>query len=109
MATVLDFEAAQSKRGPVLQPDEEFQYAVAGRDTLDAGCKCFSALCCCCATRVGNMMVLWEKKTVSPDDLVKHRSIYCVVGPYWPVMVFITFPLFIIVSKSVTVQPAGSC
>lgn len=49
---------------------------------------------CPCGRRVGNMNVLCEVDTDQPD----RRWILCVVGPYWPMMVFVTFPTIIITS-----------
>lgn len=45
-----------------------------------------------CGSRVGNFTVLVETKTRTGD-----RKLWCVVGPYWKVMVFVTSPLIIVV------------
>ena len=56
-------------------------------------CRACTIMCCplSCTSRVGNLVVL--KESVNSD---MERQLDCVVGPFWPVMVCITFPLIII-------------
>lgn len=54
---------------------------------------------CPCARRVGNMTVLCETQLKSGD-----RRLHAVVGPYWPMMAFVTFPVIILVSLLVAVM-----
>ena len=76
----------------------------------ETGCLCCTAHLCPKAGRVGNMVVLkssheWVEE-VEIDDETGHESIRrytrpkldCVVGPYWPMMAFVTYPLIIGVS-----------
>ena len=53
---------------------------------------------CCCCERVGNMVVLLERKGAHGV-----RNLICVLGPYWPVMLFVTFPLIGLVAAGVGV------
>lgn len=77
-----------------------------------SGCLCCSAKVCPLlgAGRVGNMIVLrqsqfWVEEEVVDEetgDLVKRKvsrpSLDIVVGPYWPMLVFVTYPLILGVS-----------
>ena len=56
------------------------------------------------ARRVGNMTILWEERGRDID--VEHKT-RCIVGPFWPVMLFVTFPLILGVSAGLasTVLP----
>jgi len=62
----------------------------------DCGCTTLSAIVCAKigAGKVGNMAVLKEHVDKSTGD----RKLDCVVGPFWPVLVFVTYPLIIIIS-----------
>lgn len=84
--------------------DEDFEFAVGPhhQSSLSSECSCFTSFCCMCANKVGNMVVLSERVEIVHESIVR-RSIRCVVGPYWPVMVFVTYPLFIGVSALVAV------
>ena len=66
----------------------------------DCGCRLLSALVCSRLNvrRVGNMPVLCSRKIADGGrgGVVLEPGI--IVGPYWPVMLFITYPLIIIVS-----------
>lgn len=48
---------------------------------------------CPCAKRLGNMTILCESQMSSGE-----RRLHAVVGPYWPMMAFVTFPVIIICS-----------
>jgi len=52
--------------------------------------------------RIGNMVILKEGKIVDDgnvqEGIVPRRSIDCIVGPYWPMLCFVTFPLILFVS-----------
>lgn len=61
-------------------------------DDPDCGCSIMTLLCCASAGRVGNMIVL--QQTLKNDE----PRLLCVLGPFWPVLVFITWPLHIGVS-----------
>lgn len=86
-------------------------------EQIDPACGCLicSALVCRRKTgRIGNMVVLKESSVLAeePHDkddnthdgsdatngLVRQRKIEIIVGPYWPCLVFVTFPVVIIVS-----------
>jgi hypothetical protein len=75
----------------------------------ETGCLCCTAHACAKAGRVGNMVVLkssteWvEEVEVEEDGEEKVRRyprprLDCVVGPYWPMMAFVTYPLILGVS-----------
>lgn len=75
----------------------------------ETGCLCCTAHACPRAGRVGNMVVLrssteWvEEVEVEEDGEEKVRRyprprLDCVVGPYWPMMAFVTYPLILGVS-----------
>ena len=42
---------------------------------------------CCCCSRIGNMHVLLETRGEGA------RKLWCVMGPFWPCTLFVTFPL----------------
>jgi hypothetical protein len=52
--------------------------------------------------RIGNMVLLKEGKIVGEgneqEGVLPRRSIDCIVGPYWPMLCFVTFPLILFVS-----------
>ena len=56
-----------------------------------------TAICCrycCCVRRVGNMVVLLQRNTATA-----HRpKLLVVLGPYWMVLVFVTIPIFALLS-----------
>jgi hypothetical protein len=76
------------------------------------GCLCCSAAVCPLlgAGRVGNMAVLhssteWVEEIEEDEETGEKRSrrytrpsLQCVVGPYWPMLAFVTYPLIIGVS-----------
>ena len=76
------------------------------------GCLCISAQVCPFfgASRVGNMAVLrtsheWVEEVTMDEETGEHTSrrfsrptIKVVVGPYWPMMAFVTYPLILGVS-----------
>lgn len=81
----------------------------------ETGCLCCSAFVCVKAGRVGNMVVLrssheWVEEVEENEDdddengeeKVRRRytrpRLDCVLGPYWPMMVFVTYPLILGVS-----------
>ena len=68
-----------------------FEFAV-GPNPSGGPCGMCSTICCprSCTTRVGNLVVLKETKNGAGE-----RQLDCVVGPFWPVMVCITYPLII--------------
>lgn len=65
-----------------------------GRDHEDEPtgcCNCLSAFVCgklFRAKRLGNMSVLWSTRT--SDGRTK---LHCLVGPFWPCLAFVTYPL----------------
>lgn len=77
-----------------------------------SGCLCCSSLVCpyVGAGRVGNMAVLHmttehveriDTDEETGDERVtryKRPKIQCVVGPYWPMLLFVTYPLILVVS-----------
>uniref|UniRef100_A0A7S0H426 Palmitoyltransferase n=1 Tax=Amorphochlora amoebiformis TaxID=1561963 RepID=A0A7S0H426_9EUKA len=46
---------------------------------------------CCCCSRVGNMHVILETMREGK------RKILCVMGPFWPCTILITYPIFTLV------------
>lgn len=60
---------------------------------------CMSSVCCRPFDRVGNMIVL--KQITLPSG---EPRIVFVVGPFWPVLVFVTYPLIVLVSVFVYVK-----
>jgi hypothetical protein len=98
-------EEGQRRPGRRFYGDEEL-------NPDETGCLCCSAMVCPLlnASRVGNMAVLrasseWVE-TVDEDEETGERTtrrytrprLDCVVGPYWPMMCFITYPLILAVS-----------
>lgn len=87
-------------------------YGEADMEPDHSGCLCCSAKVCPMlgASRVGNMIVLrqsqnWTEEEVVDEEtgeLVKLKvsrpSLDIVVGPYWPMLVFVTYPLILGVS-----------
>lgn len=76
-----------------LQRQQKKQYAVSTRWEREVAAnglpRDFSSYFCCCAHRIGNMFVLWEKADGSP---------IVVAGPCWPFCVGVTLPLIIAIS-----------
>jgi len=77
------------------------------RDTT--GCLCTSRLLCRNAGRVGNMVVLrqgneWVEAGTEVDGKMtilrryQRPVLLCVLGPYWPMLLFVTYPLILLVS-----------
>jgi hypothetical protein len=76
----------------------------------ETGCLCCSALACSRFGRVGNMVVLrssteWVEEVEEGDGGEEQKvrryprpRLDCVVGPYWPMMAFVTYPLILGVS-----------
>jgi hypothetical protein len=59
----------------------------------DGVCESLSAVVCgftCRAKRLGNMPVLWSTRTSDGRTKLK-----CIVGPFWPCLVFVTYPLIL--------------
>jgi hypothetical protein len=72
-----------------------------GKESGDCGCHLMSAFVCSRLLpfpvyRIGNMPVLYAKKLHAENRSVVEPTI--MVGPYWPVMLCITYPLIFIVS-----------
>ena len=61
-------------------------------DDPDCGCSLLTLVCCAWAGRVGNMVVV--QQTLKNDE----PRLLCVLGPFWPVLFFITWPLHLGVS-----------
>lgn len=100
--------------------DESSAGSIAGmtKEDIDpdsAGCLCCSRWCCKRAGRVGNMAILsqtqeWVEEVVIDDDdnetgesLPKTRrytrpKLVWILGPYWPMLLFVTYPLILGVS-----------
>ena len=55
---------------------------------------CMCGCCCCCCDSIGNLHVICERP-VGPGE---RRELWCVMGPYWAVISFITTPLIILPS-----------
>mmetsp|Transcript_18824 Transcript_18824/g.43787 ORF Transcript_18824/g.43787 Transcript_18824/m.43787 type:complete len:291 (+) Transcript_18824:3-875(+) len=91
--------AREWTRGEEISPDS-------------SGCLCCSGLVCSRlgAGRVGNMAVLWQKtewvEEVELDEETGERTtrrftrprLLCLMGPYWPMLLFVTYPLILGVS-----------
>jgi hypothetical protein len=59
--------------------------------------------CCCpCAGRVGNMIVLSQRMEAYQDPISgstrRRPRLLLVLGPYWMVLIFVTIPIFILLS-----------
>ena len=77
----------------------------AASDSMDPTCGCLIASGYVCskigAGRIGNMAVLKERVVTEKDEngtAVSRTKIEFIVGPYWPMMMFITYPLIFGVS-----------
>ena len=83
---------------------EVFAFATGNQSqsSLGSECSCFSRMCCC-AKKEGNMMILSERVESDEEENVVKRTPGCVVGPYWPVMLSVTYPLFIGVGKQLPI------
>lgn len=91
---------------PTLRFDEDF----VPRDTT--GCLCFSAFVCSYlgAGRVGNMAVLrssaeWVEEVEQDEETGEEKvtrftrpRLHCVVGPFWPMLLFVTYPIIFAVT-----------
>lgn len=79
-------------------------FATAGRQD---GCAAAVCVTCCGARRLGNMVVLWQDPLGEAGagggssalssalrwGSTRRYERMCMVGPFWPCMVFVTFPL----------------
>lgn len=94
-ADVLDIEAPDSeKKGPGCRLGK-FEYAVGPRQSTTDNCSGVNDLCCpAWIPRIGNMLVLHH----SPNRGEDGNRIDCILGPYWPMMAFVTYPLILLVS-----------
>jgi hypothetical protein len=67
-----------------------YRYAVSTRwerEVADNGpLKDYHSYFCCCAKRVGNMFILWQRSDGSP---------VCIAGPCWPFCMSVTLPLIL--------------
>jgi len=103
-----DFNTTSSSRGPSIAGMMQSDI-----DPDDAGCMCCSSFCCgrlMGATRVGNMVVLsqtheWveevEEDEETGDQTTKRYTrpkLNWMMGPYWPMLLFVTYPLILGVS-----------
>ena len=61
-------------------------------------CNVLTQCCCPCGKPLGNMVVLAESRAANGEIRLD-----CVVGPFWPVMLFVTFPLVVGISLIVAV------
>lgn len=71
------------------------EYAIGRNKPGEGGCSSTSeCLCPTCFPRIGNMVVLcsagWGKESA--------KRICCVVGPYWPMMACVTYPLIFVIA-----------
>jgi DHHC palmitoyltransferase len=61
-----------------------------------------SACCCRCAGRVGNMIVIRQGTEQYHDPItattIQRPKLRLVLGPYWMVLVFVTIPIFLLLS-----------
>jgi len=91
-ATIRDTWAAEFMGGDFC---EAFCFQIDDED-FTAGCNKVTALVCgtCLrAERVGNMPVLWARRRPG-----KVTELLCLVGPFWPCMAGVTYPLILGVS-----------
>ena len=72
------------EQGEATPPPPPLEFAALEVDPHDAPC----SFCCCC-NRVGNLIVICEM----PNRPGQKRSLLCVVGPYWQMMLCVTTPL----------------
>jgi hypothetical protein len=97
---------------PTWKDQTNFAFNQYGREEMSAdetGCLCFSAYICPLfgAGRVGNMVILRSSteyvEEVTEDSETGGQTIKqytrpkldCVVGPYWPMLAFVTYPLIL--------------
>jgi len=64
----------------------------ASKDTHPNDC------CCCGCTHIGSLIVVCE----APQQAGQPRSLWCVVGPYWSMMLFCTTPLILVPCAAAT-------
>ena len=91
--------------GKSIDPDwGELEYTCrkcVNEDAPDGCCTFFSSFCCgvlCRAKRLGNMSVLCLTRTSDGRS-----NLHCVVGPFWPVLMFVTYPLILFFSGIVAI------
>lgn len=68
--------------------DEATYPDYASKDTHPSDC------CCCGCAHIGNLIVVCE----APQQAGRPRSLWCVVGPYWSMMLCCTTPLILVPS-----------
>jgi hypothetical protein len=85
-------------------PHREF-CSDAGNSEMDPTCGCLWISGHVCGRmgfgRIGNMVILKERvvyETNGKGEKVPKRVLDCIVGPYWPMLVFVTYPLILGVS-----------
>jgi hypothetical protein len=85
-------------------PNREF-CSDAGQSEMDPTCGCLYMSGIICGRlgfgRIGNMVILKERvvyETNGKGEKVPKRVLDCIVGPYWPMLVFVTCPLVLGVS-----------
>jgi len=66
--------------------DEAIYPDFASKETYPTDC------CCCGCTHIGSMIVVCE----APQQAGQPRNLWCVVGPYWTMMLFCTTPLILV-------------
>lgn len=83
----------------------------AGNKEMDPTCGCLAITGHVCGKlgyrRIGNMVILregYEEIVNSKGEHVRRRKINMVVGPYWPMLVFVTYPLILFVSFCAAVK-----
>jgi hypothetical protein len=77
----------------------------AGNSEMDPTCGCLVISGCVCGRfgfkRIGNMVILKESTVqvkTSDRETMERRVFDRIVGPYWPMLVFVTYPLILGVS-----------
>jgi hypothetical protein len=84
---------------PALQNQKNARVEVAvGVNPQPPPCASFTAACCCGAEQIGNMVIIrgaGEESGKFQQNEDGRIAVKYIVGPFWPVMVFITVPLII--------------
>jgi len=74
---------------PVVQ-----EWAASPSDGTGCASHCANACCCSLCPKIGNMTPLLQ----TVDKHTGKPKIWCMVGPFWPVLIFITCPLILGIS-----------
>jgi hypothetical protein len=75
----------------------KYEFAIGTNATKNCADSCSTCMCCACFPKIGNMTpLLWGAKKANG-----YRKLLCMVGPFWPVLVFVTYPLIFLITGAV--------